>query len=179
MIKVNLLPVKKRKKAKPLPTFLIVTVGVAVLTIAVVAYLNYFFGSRVEERKATVAKNEKILAELAKKIKAVEEYEKLNADYKKRKEIIEQLGKNTATPVKVLDELSTVLPVGVWLNSMHLSGDSVNLRCSAFSNTDVVNFVNSLKGSKILTDVYLQESVQAQQGGFTIYNFGITCKVKI
>jgi Tfp pilus assembly protein PilE len=70
MIKVNLIPLKKKKKAKPLPTFLIVTVGVALLSIAIVAYLNYFFASRVEERNATVAKNEKTLEELAKKIKA-------------------------------------------------------------------------------------------------------------
>jgi type IV pilus assembly protein PilN len=179
MIKVNLIPTKKKKKAKPLPTFLIVTVGVTLLSIAVVAYLNYFFGSRVEERQATVAKNEKTLADLAVKIKAVEDYEKRNADYKKHKEIIEQLGKNTVIPVKVLDELSTVLPVGVWLSSLHIGGDKIDMRCTAFSNTDVVNFVNNLKGSKIFTDVYLQESVQAQEGGFTIYNFGVTCKVKI
>lgn len=179
MIKVNLLPVKKKRKAKQLPTFLIVTVGVVLLSIAVVAYLNYFFSSRVEERQATVAKNEKLIEELARKIKAVEDYEKRNADYTKRKDIIEQLGKNTAVPVKILDELSSLLPAGVWLSSANISGDSLNMRCSAFSNTDVVNFVNNLKASKILTDVYLQESVQGQDGGFTIYNFGVTCKVKI
>ncbi|MDA8431711.1 MAG: PilN domain-containing protein [Nitrospiraceae bacterium] len=178
MIKINLLPVKKKKKAKPLPTFLIVTVGVALLSIAVVAYLNYFFGSRVEQREATVSKNEQTLKDLEKKIKAVDDYEKRNADYKKRKDLIEQLGKNTAIPVRILDELSTVLPAGVWLTSLNIDGDNINMRCTAFSNTDVVNFVNNLKAAKLFSDVYLQESVQAQEGGFTIYNFGLTCKVK-
>ena len=179
MIKINLLPVKKKKKAKPLPTFLIVAVGVVIASIAVMFYLNYFFQSRLASRQAQVTENERKLEELAKKIKAVDDYEKRNAEYRKRKDIIEQLGKNTAVPVRILDEISTLLPVGVWLTSMNITGDSINLKCSAFSNTDVVNFVNNLKGSKILADVYLQESVQAQQGGFTIYNFGITCKVKI
>jgi type IV pilus assembly protein PilN len=179
MIKVNLIPVKKKKKAKPLPTFLIVTVGVALLSIVAVAYLNYFYGSRVAERQATVDKNEKTIEELEKKIKAVDDYEKRNADYKKRKEVIEELEKNTTVPVKVLDELSTLLPVGVWFTSLNIRGDTISLRCTAFSNTDVVNFVNNLKGSKIFNNVYLQESIQAQQGGFTIYNFGITFKVKI
>jgi type IV pilus assembly protein PilN len=179
MIKINLLPIKKRKKAKPLPTFLIVAVGVVIASIAIVAYLNYFFGSRVDERKATVTANERTLADLEKKIKAVDDYEKRNAEYKKRKDIIEQLGKNTAVPVRILDEISTTLPVGVWLTTMNIKGQSMSMKCSAFSNTDVVNFVNNLKGSKILEDVYLQESVQAQQGGFTIYNFSVTCKVKI
>ena len=179
MIKINLLPVKKKKKAKPLPTFLIVTVGLALLSIAVVVYMNFFFGSRVKEREATVARNEETLKQLEKKIKEVDDYEKRNADYKKRKELIEQLEKNTAIPVKILDELSNVLPVGVWLSTLNIGGDTVSLRCSAFSNTDVVNFVNNLKGSKIFTDVYLQESVQGQEGGFTIYNFGVTFKVKL
>ncbi len=179
MIKVNLLPVKKKKKAKPLPGFLLAAIGVVAASVVLVAYLNYFFGTRVAERKSTVDANEKTLAELAKRIKAVEDYEKRNADYKKRKDIIEQLGKNTAEPVKVLDDISTLLPVGVWLNTVNISGDNITMRCSAFSNTDVVNFVNNLKGSEVLADVYLQESVQASQGGFTIYNFGITCKGKI
>lgn len=179
MIKINLLPVKKKRKAKPLPTFLIVAVGVVIASIAMVAYLNYFFGSRVEARKATVSANENMLAELAKKIKAVDDYEKRNAEYRKRKDIIEQLGRNTAVPVRILDEISTLLPVGVWLTSMNITGDNITMKCSAFSNTDVVNYINNLKGSRILADVYLQESVQAQQGGFTIYNFGVTCKVKI
>ncbi len=179
MIKINLLPVKKKKKAKPLPTFLIVAVGVVIVSIAVMFYLNYFFQSRLASRQAQVTENERKLEELANKIKAVDDYEKRNAEYRKRKDIIEQLGKNTAAPVRILDEISTLLPVGVWLTSMNITADSINLKCSAFSNTDVVNFVNNLKGSKILADVYLQESVQAQQGGFTIYNFGITCKVKI
>ena len=179
MIKINLLPVKKKKKAKPLPTFLIVAVGVVIVSIAVMFYLNYFFQSRLASRQAQVTENERKLEELANKIKAVDDYEKRNAEYRKRKDIIEQLGKNTAVPVRILDEISTLLPVGVWLTSMNITGDSINLKCSAFSNTDVVNFINNLKGSKILADVYLQESVQAQQGGFTIYNFGVTCKVKI
>lgn len=179
MIKINLLPVKKKKKAKPLPTFLIVAVGVVIASIVVMFYLNYFFQSRLAERQAQVTDNERKLDELAKKIKAVDDYEKRNAEYRKRKDIIEQLGKNTAVPVKILDELSTLLPVGVWLTSLNIKEDGITMKCSAFSNTDVVNFINNLKGSKILADVYLQESVQAQQGGFTIYNFGVTCKVKI
>ncbi|MDA8106322.1 MAG: PilN domain-containing protein [Nitrospiraceae bacterium] len=179
MIKINLLPVKKKKKAKQMPAFLIVAVGVVIASIAVMFYLNYFFQSRLASRQAQVTENERKLEELAKKIKAVDDYEKRNAEYRKRKDIIEQLRKNTAAPVRILDEISTLLPAGVWLTSMNIAGENITMKCSAFSNTDVVNFVNNLKGSKILTDVYLQESVQAQQGGFTIYNFGVTCKVKI
>jgi type IV pilus assembly protein PilN len=178
MIKVNLLLVKKKKKAKPLPTFLIVTIGISLAAVAVMIYLNFSFEGRISERKTQVADNAQRLAELAKKIKAVDDYEKLNADYKKRKGIIEELGKNKTLPVKLLDEISRILSDGVWLTSMEIRGSDLTLACTGFNNTDVVNFVNSLKGSSLLTDVYLQESVQASAEGFSIYNFKISFKVK-
>ena len=178
MIKVNLLPVKKKKKARPLPAFLIVTIGIAFAAAAMMIYLNFFFQGRVAARKAKVADNDRMLTELAKKIKAVEDFEKLNADFQKRKEIIEQLGKNKTLPVKVLDEVSRLLPDGVWLTAMNINGSDLALTCTAFNNTDVVNFVNNLKGSSLLTDVFLQESVQATVTGLSTYNFKITCKVK-
>ena len=179
MIKVNLLPSKKKKKSKPLPTFLIVTVAAAIAAVAIMAYLTYFFGARVTARQEQVVKNEKTIQELEKKIKAVEDYEKRNAEYAKRKDVIEQLGRNKALPVKILDEVSSVLPVGVWLSSMSINGTDIVLSCTGFSNTDVVNFVNSMKGSKLFTDVYLQESVQATVSGYSVYNFRITCKAKV
>ncbi len=178
MIKVNLLLVKKKKKAKPLPTFLLVTIAVAFAAIALVIYLNFSFQGRVNEKKAKVAENERTLEDLAKKIKAVDDFEKLNADFKKRKGIIEELGKNKALPVKLLDEISKQLSDGVWLTQMSITGNNIALSCTGFNNTDVVNFVNNLKGSSLLTDVFLQESVQAKVGVYSVYNFKISCKVK-
>jgi len=178
MIKVNLLLVKKKKKQKPLPTFLISTVFITLATVAILAYLIFFFSGRVSARQAKVRENDAKIAELKQKIKDVEDYEKHNADFQKRKEIIETLGKNKSLPVKILDETSNLLPVGVWLTSMEVKGDNISLGCTAFTNTDVVNYVDNLKNSKFFTDVYLQESVQIQAAGLSLYNFRLTYKVK-
>ena len=178
MIRVNLLPVKKRKKQKPLPAFMISMVFVTLIVGAILAYLVFFFSGRLAERQATVRNNETKIAELKQKIKDVEDFEKRNADFQKRKEIIEQLGKNKTLPVKILDEINKLLPPGVWLVSMDVAGDNVNLSCTAFTNTDVVNYVDNLKLSKLFADVYLQESVQVQASGYPIYNFRLTFKVK-
>jgi type IV pilus assembly protein PilN len=179
MIKVNLLPVKKKKKRKPVPAFLISTILITIVVIVVLAYVIYYFNSQIETREAQVRKNEKIIKELQEKIKAVEDYERRNALFRERKKIIEQLGKNKTVPVKVVDEISSRLPIGVWLRSMNLSAKTLNMTCTGFTNTDVVQFVNSLKKSEMLTDVFLQESVQTKTGGYTLYNFKVTMKVKI
>jgi len=178
MIKVNLLPVKKRKKQKPLPTFLIAMVFATLATAAVLAYLVVFFSGRVSEKKAKVSDNETKITELKQKIKDVEDFEKRNADFQKRKEIIEQLGKNKTLPVKILNEINTLLPAGVWLVSMDVAGGKVDLTCTAFTNSDVVTYVDNLKLSNLFTDIYLLESVQAQVSGYSLYNFRLTFKVK-
>jgi type IV pilus assembly protein PilN len=178
MIKVNLLPVKKRKRQKPVPVFVISMIGITLLAAAILAYLIFFFNGRITERQAKVRENEAKISELKRKLKDVEDYEKRNAMFQQRKEIIETLGRNKSLPVKMLDEISKLLAPGVWLTSMDVKSDSISLNCTAFSNSDVVNFVDSLKNSKLFADVYLVESVQAQKEGISLYNFKLTFKVK-
>ena len=178
MIKVNLIPAKKKRKQKPVPAFLIYGVLLTIMTGAILAYVLYFFSSRLADREAKVRENDTKIAELKEKIKAVEDFEKLNKTFQQRKDIIEELGRNKSRPVKILDEISSLLPVGVWMNSMDVKGSDINLGCTAFSNTDVVNYVNNLKSSKLFADVYLQESVQAKTAGASVYTFKVTLKVK-
>lgn len=179
MIKVNLLSAtKKKKKQKPLPVFLIYTILLTVAVGAIFLYIAYHFSSAVSAKEAKVKENEKTIAALKEKIKAVEDFEKLNKTFLQRKDIIEELGRNKTLPVKILDEISAVLPPGVWLTSADVKGGDVSLSCFAFTNTDVVNYVNNLKNSKLFTDVYLQESVQSKAAGATVYSFKLTFKVK-
>ena len=178
MIKVNLLPTKKKRKQKPVPAFLIYTVLLTLAVGAIFLYIAYHFNSAVSAKKTKVRENEKTIAALKEKIKAVEDFEKLNKTFQQRKDIIEELGRNKSRPVKILDEISAVLPAGVWLTSADVTGIDVSLSCIAFSNTDVVNYVNNLKNSKLFTDIYLQESVQSKVATNTVYSFKLTFKVK-
>jgi Tfp pilus assembly protein PilN len=181
MIKVNLLPgkKKKKKKAKPIPAFVIYTIIVTVIAGIVLFFIVNFFNSRIEIKEAKVRENERRIEELKEKIKAVEDFERRNAIFLERKNIIEKLGKNKTIPVKVVDEISAVLPLGVWIKSLALKGLNININCTAFTNTDVVNYVNRLKASKLFSEIFLQQSVQAKSGTYTLYNFSISMKVKI
>ena len=179
MIKVNLIPVKRKRRAKPLPGFVVAAVIVTLATAAVLAYTVYSMNSKLAVKKVLIAENDKKIAALKEKIKAVADYEKRNAEYKKRKDLVEQLSKNRTLPVEALDEISSLLPSGVWLNSLSFSGGNVTLSATGFTNTDVVNYVNNCKNSKMFSDVYLGESVQTSISGFSAYNFKLTLKVKI
>ncbi len=178
MIKVNLISAKKKKKQKPVPAFLIYTILLTVAIGMIFLYIAYHFTSTVAAKEAKVKENEKTITALKTKIKAVEDFEKLNKTFQQRKDIIEELGRNKSRPVKILDEISALLPPGVWLTGTDVKGLNVSLSCIAFTNTDVVNYVNNLKNSKLFTDVYLQESVQSKQATTAVYSFKLTLKVK-
>jgi type IV pilus assembly protein PilN len=178
MIKVNLLPGKKKRKAKPLPSFLVVTALVTIGVLIVMAYLAFFFSSTLSAKQARFADNEKKIAELKAKIKAVDDFEQRNKTFKERNEIIEQLSRNKSVPVKILDEISVLLPNGVWIRSLTASGDSINLEGYGFTNGDIVSYVDNIKNSKIFTDVYLQESKSSEIEKVPVYMFKLAFKIK-
>lgn len=180
MIKVNLLPVKRRKKAKPIPTFLVSAILITVVVGIVMAYTAFFFSSRLSDRKDQFAANERKIAELKERIKEVEDFERRNKIFEDRNAVIEKLSKNKSLPVKVLDELSSIIPIGIWYQRMELKGNNISIDGFGFRNDEIVKYVNNAKKSDLFQEVYLRESKRGQEGreGTPLYIFKITFQVK-
>ncbi len=179
MIKVNLLPVKRKKKPKPIPTFIISAALITGITLGVMLFLVFLFNARLSTKKNIFQANEQKIAELKQKIKEVENYEKLNKTIQEKNSIIEQLRNNQSVPVKLLDEISKLLPKGVWLNAMTVSGGNIDIDGYAFDNSEIVSYVQNLKNSQMLTEVYLQESKSTTIEKISLYMFKLTFKVKV
>lgn len=178
MIKVNLLPIKRKKKPKPIPSFLLTAAAVTAVVLIVMLGLIFVFNTRLSTKKSQYKANETKLTELKAKIKEVENFEKLNMTIQERNTIIEQLRRNQSIPVKLLDEAGLLLPNGVWLNTMTVSGENVNIDGYAFANSDIVSYVDNMKNSQTFTDVFLQESKSTNIDNATLYMFKLTFKMK-
>ncbi|GMT46996.1 MAG: fimbrial protein [bacterium] len=177
MIRINLLPVKRKKKPKPIPGFIIVTV---IATVIVLIGLLFTYVNVKEElktlqvRKAT---NEQKLQDMRKKLKALENYETLVKTVQRKKGVILQLRKNQGIPVRLMDEVSKALPNGIWLKELKVKGKAVAIEGYAFTNSDVVKYVNRLKESPLFNSVYLTESKRKEISGggskekIPVYNF--------
>lgn len=179
MIRINLLPVKRKKRAKPLPTFVVSTTLITVVTVCALVYLFYYYNSSLRSTQEHFNSNKQKINELKNKIREVDNFEKLNNTIEQRTKIIEQLRKNQNVPVKILDELSRELPKGVWLRSLTVSGNNGSLEGFGFTNSDVVAYVDNLKGSKLLTDIYLQESRGIEMEKIPVYQFKLTFRVTV
>ena len=179
MIRINLLPVKRKKKVQPLPAIFIQSGIIAVVVILFLVVYTFHLSGKVSDMKEEKANKERRLDELKVKLKEVENYENDNNLYRKKGEIIEQLKKNQSVPLNLLEEVSAQLTKGVWLSSLDDKGGAVDIDGYAFTNSELVGYIQNLKNSKYLTDVALLESRQVVFEGVPVYQFKLTFKVKV
>jgi len=178
MIRVNLLQLKRKKKPKAVPVFIINSVLFTLAAIIASGYFFYYYSSQLALLQQQKKTNEAAIADLKNKIKEVENYETQKQTLEKRTGIIEQLRKNQSLPVRILSEMNNVLPNGVWLQSMSITGSEIKISGTGFANEDVVNYERNLKKSPLFTEVKLLGTQKSSAGKVVTYQFNITFKVK-
>ncbi len=182
MIKINLLERKNEQKEKTSAPKFLVNLGVLtglVCAVAVVAVLGILW--HVSSLKDQSESNKKEIAQLKQKIAEVQRYEKMNKEFEQNVNLIEGLRKNQAWPVKLLDEVSSLITSaeGVWLTGMSYRGGAIEMEGFSFTNESLVSFVDRLKTSAIIADVDLKESIRAAQDKVPVYKFKLNCKFRM
>ncbi|MBI5049922.1 MAG: PilN domain-containing protein [Nitrospirae bacterium] len=179
MIRVNLLPPELRKKIKPLPGVFVIGTFVFVAIVLVLGGFTLYLTGKAADLKAEQALKEKRLAELQAMIKEVKDYEQINKAFQDKNSVIEQLRKNQNIPLRLLDEISALLPRGVWLTFLNESGGNVNIEGYAFTNPELVGYVENLKQSKYIVEVALIESRSETIENISVYHFKMTFRIKL
>lgn len=181
MIKINLILAKRKKKAKPIPTFLVAGAGLLALSLAG----SFYYASRVENKIEALNKqkmeNEQEMQRLKGKMEEVKKFENLNRIVQEKGQVIKDLTKNQGIPVIILQEVSRTLTDGIWFTRMSISQGSVQITGVGFSNPDIVAYVQSLKSSDVFTGVQLHGTRRAAGGAgrMETYTFNISFNVQI
>jgi type IV pilus assembly protein PilN len=180
MITINLLPTKRKPPKKITELQQQLVLGALILVLAGIGFWYFWtqLNSRIEMLQKDKAAAEARVREqdnMLKEVKTVEDERKKVAD---KIGVIEQLKKNQGSLVRLLDELSKALPQGVNLKSLSEKNNQVDIDGTAFTNNDIVRFVDNLKASPYFTDVFLQETVQGMQEGIEIYTYKLQVTFK-
>ncbi|MDA8091224.1 MAG: PilN domain-containing protein [Nitrospiraceae bacterium] len=198
MIRINLLPQKRRKRGKKTPPFILASLALLLVAVMITFYFDYFLKGKLSSLAAQKADNQRKIEMLQSKITEVQNFEKLNDTFSKRKQIIEQLRENQALPVKILDEISARLTAGVWLEQLSIVpapqaapakgphaktqaggiADTIQMSGFGYTNDDIVEFVQNLKDSSLFTGIYLLGTSKSSNAGVEVYTFSLTLKVK-
>jgi type IV pilus assembly protein PilN len=180
MIKINLLPTKRKppKKLTELQQQLILGVLLLTVTVGGIAFFWMKLTSQAAELQDKVNTAIATAADQKKKLEKVANVEDDRKRVLEKIGVIEQLKKNQSGPVKLLDKVSRALPKGVNLTALAENAGQVSADGTAFSNNEVVRFVDNLKADRFFSEVLLIESRQAKIDGLDLYQYKLQFRFK-
>jgi len=165
MIHINLLPVRAAKKREfgrqQLILFGLILVG------GLLGNYTWWkaekdgmtaLEQRIASTRAEIAQLEKTIGE----VKSITQDKKALEDKLK---ILDALKKGRTGPVKVMDELATIIPNKAWITEYTEQGGNVVMRGLAVTYEDLSAFAQKLKTSKYFANVTIKKASQKNQSG--------------
>ena len=183
MIKINLVsegrrPVVARKAKEALgmgesSLGEILLVVFAVLGLLAIAGTWWYLRSEIQERDALIAEAQREVDELALVLQEVEEFKAKKAELEHKINVINELKAKQWGPVRIMDQVSRSLPELLWLDSLTLRGNTIDVRGRAFNTNQIATFIENLNKVPEFQEPQLRETSKVQE----IYQFNITFNV--
>lgn len=178
MIKINLLPVRAHKKKETakqqITIFFLAVIGAFLVSGALYAQIR----TKIAGAKDEIARSEKELQDLKKRIGEIDKIKSLEAEVKRKLDILDQLRKGKTGPVQRLATLSDSTPDKLWLTKYSESGEKVSIGGIALMEEGIAELMNNLRNSEHYSDVELIVTEQTVVGGIKAKKFDLTCKIK-
>ncbi|HJX63171.1 MAG TPA: PilN domain-containing protein [Polyangia bacterium] len=207
MIRINLLPIRKVKRAEASQRQF-VYMGMAILaTVVGVVFLHLQADGQLEDIKR---RNTILTAEVARLKQEIGDYDKIRSQREellRQRKTIQALDAGRTGPVYLLREMSEILSPGkgptfdrvtyeetlrrdpnagfnaswdprrVWMEGYAEDQKHVRIRGSAKSNEDVAEFLKRLNSSVFFGNVNLDSTTQVSGRGIKFVNFGLSADV--
>lgn len=173
MIRINLLSVRVSKKKEAGKQQLAAIAAVLVLGVAG----NWIWASSragdLAAREKRIAKTRADIAQLDKIIGEVKSLRAQQQELKEKLDILDKLKEGRTGPVRMLDELATIIPKRLWLKKMDEKAGKVTFDGTASSIDDVSLFMTALKGSRYYGNVELKKTTAKTESGYRVTDFTI------
>lgn len=177
MIRINLLPVRAKKKRNTSIYQLVAMSGGVVFTLLVAATVHFYFEGQIADQEKKIADAAAEIKRLEKIIGEVKELDQQKSRLLNQLAVIDKLEKGKRGPVRVLDELSTAIPKRVWLTNFKEAAGVLSMTGAAIDNADISEFMRALQKSQYFSDVQLKFTQSDAREGVSVYNFEVGCKV--
>ncbi|NCC27845.1 MAG: pilus assembly protein PilN [Gammaproteobacteria bacterium] len=148
MTRINLLPWREEARQRRRKAFAGAGGLALLLTLLLAVFVHIRMEGRIDDQQARNQMLEAEIAQLNRRIKEIEDLEKIKADLLSRMEIIQQLQESRPEIVRLFDELVESIPEGVYLTKLDQSGRAVVVEGRAQSNARVSAFMRSIEASE-------------------------------
>lgn len=178
MIKINLLPVRASKKKETTRQQISILIISVIGVLAVGLSLYSLTLAKISATKDEVSKSEQEIQQLKAKIGQIDNIKKLQAEVKKKLDVLNQLRKEKSGPASRLAKLSDAVPEKLWLTKYTENAGNVSISGIAFSEDLIAEFMRNLQASDDFTNIDLQVSEQSEISGTKVKKFDITFILK-
>jgi type IV pilus assembly protein PilN len=178
MIRINLLPVRVSKKKQAATQQLAIAAAVLVVALAGNFWWSQSRAGALAARQAKVARTKAEIAQLEKIIGEVNDIKQQQAAVKDKLAVLEKLKAGRTGPVRMLDELATVVPKRLWLKKMDEKDLAITFEGTAGSIDDVSAFMAALQRSRYFANVELRRTAARGDGRLRVVDFTITAKAQ-
>ncbi len=151
-VKINLLDWRTELKTVRQQQFFVMIGAGALLAIGGIAVVYFGVSSAIDYQRERNRFLEQQIVEMDKKIREIEELEKVKANLLARMKVIEELQASRAAMVHFFDEILSTLPEGVYIKSLKQSGAGVTIEGVAESNNRVSAYMKNIESSRWFAD---------------------------
>lgn len=170
MAKINLLPWREERREKRKQQFFAVSLGVAIIGIALSGLVWMFFNHQLNQQNEA---NQTITAanqELDNKLKQLDGLEARRDEILDRMKVIQNLQALRPVVVHVFDEIVKVTPANMYITSFERAGDKFTIQGKAQDPLVVSDFLRNLGASPWFRNAFMNsfqaaEAKTQQQGG--------------
>ena len=177
MIRINLLPVRVSKKKQAGRQQLLIGVGVILLAVVANFAWSAARAGALRDRQEKLARTRAEIAQLEKIIGEVNDIKQQQQAVKDKLAVLDKLKAGRTGPVKMLDELATLMPKRVWLSKLDEKDGGIVFSGAGVSIDDVSAFMAALKRSQHFSTVELKKTSAKTEGKHRVAEFTIEARV--
>ncbi len=182
MVNINLLPKEFIQQQKLRQYFKLAIFGTSIIVlITLIIYIQQL--SIVNELNATILKLDEEIKKVQQTVDEVNRLKSVKSTLESRKQLVEQLYKNSLVYPKFMVDLLKVLDENVWITSMRTTFEydenkfvsfiKVSLNCNSYDKIAIANFVSNIEKSGKFKDVRLGTINISYSDKYALHTFGI------
>ena len=178
MAYINLLPWREEAEKTKKRQFMTILASVCIFAFAVVLLVGQFYQARIDGQNARnqYLKNE--IQILDTKIAEIKTLEEKKRELKKRTDVVEQLQRSRNVGTQVLDEISKVVPSGVYLVSMEKDENAIQIIGKSESNNHLANMIREIERSDLFADAILESITSNDENSKLLSDFKMRVRIK-
>ena len=146
-VKINLLDWRTERKNLRQQQFVAMVMTGALIAVTAVGLMWYSVTSSVDHQLQRNDFMRQQIAEMEKKIKEIEELEKVKQNLLARMKVIEELQASRSAMVHFFDEVVNTLPEGVYIKTLKQTSTGVSVDGVAESNNRVSSYMKNIESS--------------------------------